>query len=195
MYVSDRHRAAFIHIPKTGGTALKMGLLRRLDCRRVGDKHGGIDQLPQEISDYRVYAIVRNPYRRLVSSFRFRAVRDADGGLAERQYPDLVTFLESEVFRTPHRAGKHWMCQTRLIDDRVRRFRFEQYDDAVKSICRDIAVPVPALPKTARTNHFGAYDWREFMSERAVEIINDECRDDFRLFGYPMLTWRQVQEA
>ena len=194
MYVSDDRKFAYIHIPKTGGTAIRKGLLDDTEYRRVGDKHGGVDQLPAHCDEkYFIFAMVRNPYQRLVSQFRFRTIRDRHKGLFAERYPTLTDFLGSEVIRTKTRPGKHPISQTDLIDDRVLWFQFERFDTAVQSMCGLLGMYNRKIERDERTNSFGSYIWTDYMTERALEIINDEARADFDLFGYRVLTWDQVQ--
>lgn len=189
MYVSDGHRVGFVHIPKTGGTALKYDVLRKLSCRRVGHKHSPVQPLPE---GYFIFAMVRNPYHRIASMYRFRALRSQSPRFRE-VIPNVGALIE-QVHEGAIAGNLHPLCQTSYIDDRVRVYRFERFKESVSEICRRIGVPMPLMARRSSTHYLGPYDWRDFMDRRGLEIINETCREDFDRFGYPMLTWAQVAQ-
>lgn len=103
MIISHGHRYIFVHIPKTGGTALSLALegsvgrddilvgdtpkarrrrrrLARLPHFSVIGKHSMLAQiellLPDDaLAGYRVITIVRNPWARLVSLYHWSRVQ------------------------------------------------------------------------------------------------------------------------
>lgn len=192
MYVSDDYRTAFVHIPKTGGTAFKDFVLRGLNCRRVGPKHGSVSDLPDECSDYFIFSFVRNPYRRLASMYRFRRLCSKNPRFAEL-IPNLGSLLDG-VNAHVHGAGQlHPLHQVTYLDNRVTVFRYEDFDAGAGEACARIGIPKPDMPRLSNNHYLGDYDWREIVDRRAHEIINDVCRDDFERFDYPVLTWEQLQ--
>lgn len=69
MYVNHNKKIVFIHIPKAGGTAFKKmvgGFVK------VVSTHSRLRECPkpERYKDYRVIAIVRDPYQRYVSAYR-----------------------------------------------------------------------------------------------------------------------------
>jgi len=72
MLVNHTHKIAFIHIPKAAGTSIRKWMMHNLECEEWGYPHDNLlrhqDRLP---IGYRVFAVVRNPYNRLISHFRF----------------------------------------------------------------------------------------------------------------------------
>lgn len=193
-YISDAHRAAFVHIQKTGGTAIRHAILARMaDCRREGAKHGTVRQLPALDDDFFIFTVVRNPYRRLASMYRFRRICDQKGGLFVRRFPTLSTLLEHMIARWRSGDGVFPVCQAEFIDGRVSVYRFERFGEVVDGIASQVGLDPTPPRRDAGVNYFGDYDWREELDRRAVEIINDECREDFRLFGYPMSTFEALR--
>src|SRR5262245_55370335 len=72
MRVSDSKRLVFVHIPKTGGATIEKVLDNnvddlRFDQRRRHDTLQQILDLEPALTDYWIFAFVRNPWSRLVS--------------------------------------------------------------------------------------------------------------------------------
>lgn len=190
MYVSDKYRMAFVHIPKTGGTAIKRNVLRATqDGRRVGAKHSAVLPVPDS---YFTFAFVRNPYARIASSYRYRLLCPL-GDVFKAMVPRLSMWLDGTAVATTPDEHKllnaHPWAQTSYVNGTVDLFRFETFAEDVVSICRRVGLAMPPMKKTKDTLYFGEYDWHDFIDKRALDLINTFCRDDFLNLGYPMLTW------
>jgi chondroitin 4-sulfotransferase 11 len=65
----------FIHIPKNGGTSVTRWLRDNLNAEKAGIKHGSMQHIELERADYPTFAVVRNPWERLVSLYHFDGVK------------------------------------------------------------------------------------------------------------------------
>jgi len=65
MIVSDKHKYVYIGIPRTGSKSMNHWLCSYFDGRNHGGHHDY--EVPEEVSDYLVFTVVRNPYDRAVS--------------------------------------------------------------------------------------------------------------------------------
>ena len=66
MIISDTHRYVYIGIPRTGSKSMNHWLIEHFNGRWHGGHHDYA--VPEEAADYLVFAIVRNPYDRALSS-------------------------------------------------------------------------------------------------------------------------------
>jgi hypothetical protein len=84
--VSDSHKLVFVHIQKTGGSTVHRLLEERIpDLRSILTRHAFASRGKQELdgwNDYYKFALVRNPWERLV----WRYVRDNSSNFREFTY-------------------------------------------------------------------------------------------------------------
>lgn len=66
MIISDKHRYVYIGIPRTGSKSMNHWLCEHFDGRNLGGHHDY--DVPEDVSDYLIFTVVRNPYDREVSS-------------------------------------------------------------------------------------------------------------------------------
>lgn len=189
MYVSHRTQSGFVHIPKTGGTAIKSFVLTKIGrFKRIGEKHSPYMELP---NNYFVFALVRNPYHRMASMYRFfYHLHKPKKGPIPASHPLLSELMEES--RTAEEPPIYPWRQTPYLHKHVRVFKYEDFDQAVNYIFDHFKLQHRTIKKRDKSLWYGDYDWREFMDKRAFEIINDECADDFKLFNYEKLTWDQL---
>ena len=80
MIVSHRHRLVFTHIPKNAGTSIREWLSQHVeDAHEIPGiyKHHTPHHVPDTVygMDYTLFAVVRNPYDRLLSQYNFHVER------------------------------------------------------------------------------------------------------------------------
>lgn len=183
MYIYDVLKMCFVHIPKTGGTALKKHL-RRQSGRRVGSKHGSFAALPSECENYFKFMVVRHPYERFASQARYRlqhSTRPVEWGSV------------SEMIRRDYLLSGHprrpLLLQTSYLARRtdVTVYRFEKLQEAMRALSSRFGIPM-LKPKSAEGLWFGNYNWRKWLDAEAIATINDLCDEDFHAFGYKKWT-------
>lgn len=187
----------FIHIPKTAGTAINealygrfMGHVRASDVERWGSP--ALKALPR-------VAIVRNPWDRLVSAWRFVSRGGGVGGPhagrvrhAERyRVPEFESFdafvrqwlAARDVRRLDFVFQPQWrfVCDARgeIIVDHLGRFELL---DATYAFLQERK---PGLPPLAESNRSGAaVDYRTFYSPELVELVGSIYAEDVQRFDY-----------
>lgn len=103
MLVSHRHQAVFVRVPKTASASASAVLLRSGDWRKVPGGTFGTRYIYHEIrrppgaEGYRAYLVVRNPWWRLLSWWRFVVVRGM------KSYAPFETFRDFLAFAIDHR--------------------------------------------------------------------------------------------
>lgn len=212
-------RCIYIHIPKTAGNSINrifgIGWENHKDLQRYAD------ELPAEVMEtYYKFAIVRNPWDRLVSDYNYQRKKSRD------RQSKLFTFHDSGKRRNfcdwvraaladPHRyepaswggevsKGIHrWSPQLDWISvggrnqlDFVARIEHLAQDFGV--VCRTLGLPEARLPHRNRRLH-SHYSW--YYDEPTREFVASYYARDIAAFGYrfetspAVSTWRQLQSA
>lgn len=190
MYVIKSRKAAFIHIPKTGGRSITWRILWPLECEKIGGKPRHSGYLPGVVpEEWFIFAMHRNPYTRMASLYHHRIAISEPFKLRYPRLSDYLRFLlaDNEKYPKP-------LTQVEHIAPCVRTYPYEQFDDSVAKICERLKVDVPDMPrKDQHANYFGKYDWRELIDVEAVRIINHRFDEDFKRFGYRKLRYEDIQ--
>lgn len=159
----------FIHVAKTGGTAI---------CYALGIQHGPHPLASTAPHGVFSFAMVRNPYDRLQSAFHF--ARDA---LKETMLQG-VSFCEF-VLDGPALAWQPALFQPMCeqLDAPVGYIgRFEQLERCFSQVCTQIGINrPPRLPVRYRTVN------KEPYSHEMRSAVRERYAKDFTRFGYDCL--------
>lgn len=206
----------FIHIPKNAGVSVRKSPMLRgrligadpyfhksreytrelAETMRAQGEHHGFqharwrDLDPKVTSRLRAVAIVRNPWARTVSRFRF-ALTAMQSGKAPQDYcaHDFEGFLEERFAYGDkpyywHRAIRGWCPQLDYVTDetgqvRADILRFEAMDrDVLKYF--DLVEPLPRRNVSVAKTH----DYRVYYDDRTIQIVADWYRQDIEFFGF-----------
>ncbi|MCI4679804.1 sulfotransferase family protein [Rhodoblastus acidophilus] len=187
----------FVHIPKTGGTSVEKWLRRHVNISffSIGVP-SAMKCTPQHLTnhdffqifgkgyfDY-TFAIVRNPFDRIVSEYR---MREAEGNAGFwGAFPEFSLWLEENLplqTRDPWRLDNHLRPQWEFISSDTEVFRFE---DGLENIMRSVADRVGLPPPDDVPHEMGrplgptklAWDERDILKMRI------HYGQDFSHFGY-----------
>ena len=206
----------FIHIPKNAGVsihrapALQGRLVRpepffhnsRSDAlalvaiMKAQGEHHGIqharwrDVHPKVRQKLRAVALVRNPWARVVSRWRFAQTAIHAGKLAPDYVPETFEgFLEErhEYGNRPlywHRAIRGWYPQADYVTDeagalRVDILRVEAMD---RDVMRYFGLDAPIAPRNVSTGP--KQDYRSFYTPETIRAVADWYAADIELFGF-----------
>lgn len=212
MIISRGRRFIFVHIPKTGGTALSLALEARAmkDDILLGDtpkararkgrvhgvkaagrlwKHSTLADIaglvsPDEIAGFFTVALVRNPWDRAVSYYHWlRAQSFAHPAVGLARAQDFSGFLNHPQTRT---ALQLWPYGAYLRDssgaERASLFA------RLEVLAEDIA-PFEAhlgfrisLPRVNASDRLP--DWRPYFNDADAALIGSLCAEDIDRFGY-----------
>ncbi|THD84924.1 Type II secretory pathway, pullulanase PulA [Aliigemmobacter aestuarii] len=213
MIISRGRRFIFVHIPKTGGTALSLALEGRAmkDDILIGDtpkararrgrlkgvktagrlwKHSTLADIAglvteDEIATFFTLALVRNPWDRAVSYYHWlRAQSFAHPAVGLAKSHDFSGFLNHPQTQTGFRL---WPAAA-YMRDRTGAERASLYV-RLEHLAADIA-PFEAhlgfrLPALPRMNESArAPDWRPLYSDADAALLADLCAEDIERFGY-----------
>ncbi len=148
-----------------------------------------------------IFALVRNPFSRLVSFFEHK-IRMGEPGYErmEARYGDaarqggpaknFARFIHEVVAdRALRNMDVHMLPQSAVIMPRLvpytHVFRLEAVDDAVKTFGAHLGRALPAL----RHNRTAGRDWRSYYDGYSAQIVADIYEEDFSRFGYDAGDW------
>ena len=192
MPYSDEHQVIFLHVPKTGGTAIAE-LLR---IRQFSDPSSKTRPTPQHYTSamlrerlgedtwthYYSFTFVRNPWARLLSTYYWRQqlpkkrpmlpfgnfVEHAGTCVANRDYYD-------EDF------GDHFIPQVEFADGVDEVFHFEAFADSIRTVAERLAMAPPVVPpKSPKPQD----DYRTYYDDRIRARVAEIYADDIAEFDY-----------
>lgn len=187
--ISDSHRFAFIHVPKTGGTSVKQAFAA-FRCRAhleatVATKHLPARELktvaPSVYRDYFTFAFVRNPFDRLVSFWTYK--------MENPFHPDYAHVARLGTFDTWVRwfadqpsSPQSWFTHDadgRQLVDAIGRY--ESFEADLADFADGIGTgPVSLAVHNASTHR----PWADMYSAELRSFVSERWAVDFDLFGY-----------
>ena len=188
MPISFKHRAIFIHIPKTGGQSIS----KYLDIPKGSPKHYyweglthlKLSMIKENIEGYYIFTFVRNPYDRILSEYHWRmknimSVVYNEPTRQRMSFPDYMELLLSrwDNLVPEHREKAHVLPQVEFIEEGMDVYRYEHFEDECKRLAKKLNIigPIPFVNK----GHYKAQH-----TERTREITRILYEDDFRELGY-----------
>jgi hypothetical protein len=213
MIISRGRRYVFVHIPKTGGTALTLSLEARAmrDDILVGDtpkararrarikgdpatahlrKHSPLSDLrgvltSDQMDSFFIFTLVRNPWDRMVSYYHWLRAQGFDHpAVALAKATDFSSFLHDPATQAAQLA---WPARAYLADS-AGHARANAYV-RVEHLQIDLA-PIEAhlgfslYPLPHHNVSARARDWRGYYTDADAALIAGLCADDIAAFGY-----------
>ena len=220
MILSHRYQFLFVHIAKTGGTSIRSALrtvrireplyihqqLVRRICKLTGHRIGSM--LPRHASvltardtimaehflRYFKFAFVRNPWDRLVSSYKHleRARQDVLQPHAIHNFADFCHWVlrdelgyvgqRTNLIESFRRPQSEYLVdhQGELLVDFVGRF--ERLEDDFAKVAKRLQLPNPSLKHKRRSARDS--DYRSYFTDDLAELAGRYYAADVRLFGY-----------
>ncbi|MGR3617649.1 MAG: hypothetical protein ACU0BB_16625 [Paracoccaceae bacterium] len=210
-------RHLFIHIPKNAGVSLKKapelrwkmvsvhraflkdrayldGLLEMMGAEQ---QHHGIgharlrDVKPSIVRRLRPFAILRNPWARTVSRYRF-AEQAVQQGKPFKVGPvdSFEAFLETrhQDGALPyfwHRAIRGWYPQRDYVVDDSGKIAADllRQEHLDKDVTDYFHIKTPPRRRNV-TRSEGKADWRSYYTDKTIQIVGDWYEDDIDTFGY-----------
>ena len=208
-----KNRILFIHVPKAAGTSVEeyfrrlrgldevdipaLGILKNHKSSHLerANHHCTLEMYEKYYfggaipEDWRVFTVVRNPYYRFWSEWKYRRLPPP-----QRFYfstllsvPLLIRLSEKPIARLKD-LNSHMRPQNDFLvgesRDRVRVLHFENIGEEFSQLCRDWNLPDTGLPRSNESVH------RERPSQAHIDLGNAFTRRtyavDFEAFSYDM---------
>lgn len=207
------HRIIFVHVPKTAGSSVEQYFMQRRgleDRNRAalgifkngkdsdlerGNQHNTLEMYERYYfggaipEDFRIFTIVRDPYKRFWSEWRSRKLPPP------MRSPISFYLSVGQMIRLTEKPvavlkdlNSHMRPQVSFVTgqsaDRMRILRFENLAEEFAQLCADWDLPAEPLPRTNEA--------KRPRSPTAAELTMGEAfvqryyKADFEAFGYPL---------
>lgn len=213
MILSRGRRYIFVHAPKTGGTSLALALEARAmaDDIMLGDtpkakkrrrrvegidsagrlwKHSMLADLyglvsQEEIEEFFVFTLVRNPWDRVVSYYHWLRAQSFDHPAVElakaRGFSDFLrqpTILES-LRNAPYTA---YVTDAEGVERANLFIRLEHLEEDLAPLEAHLGFSLGAIPHVNASERAG--DWRGYYGDAEAELVAGACATDIARFSY-----------
>jgi hypothetical protein len=205
MIIATQRKFIYIHIPKTGGTSVKKGLLPYYDRKKelekipknirrpgaIGKKHSPAIILKNSLggkiwNSYFKFAFVRNPWDWVVSVYHFMRKNGRDPRQPEvlkKTFEEFVPWFIQQDRKVEFKLlnGQHSYVMHKgktLVNFLGKLEKLQEHFDIA---CKRIGIPSQKLGKHNTTVRKA---YREYYSKRNRNLIGQFFKEDVRLFNY-----------
>lgn len=184
--ISNKYQCIFIHIPRTGGTSIENVLRDRLIPVAWGSSHEKIKKYKNfaQFNNYFKFAIVRNPFDRLVSIFTYQSKGGNGGAKDIARSKKIGTDFKKFCFDFMPNSGFNSQQFDYLnIHDKVAVDfvgRFEKLNDDFKKIANRLRLKYP-LPHVRKSKH---KPYRDYYDKETKQFIGNFFKKDLKYFKY-----------
>ena len=200
--IIDKRKIIFIHIPKNAGTSVKNLFSKKLERPFQNKTINEIKkENPKAYDLYRKFAVVRNPYDRVISWYAYQKRYRSDKNLVG--YNDLINtyqyingeYVVVDTVKAPIDAFKNWLKeqntdpqqdlqlfkpQCAWVDETVTILKYENLNEGLSDFLKkEINLPI--------TNETSRYDTLAYYDQESLDIIYNRCKEDFEKFNYKKL--------
>lgn len=205
--IFHQHKCIFFHIGKTAGTSIEQMIApgkRDPYITNRADMHGYDEALniylhhascrttreivdPKIFADYFKFAIVRNPFTRMISAYFYLYDQNQE---LYGDFPDYVRRLPELANHPEKLRGSHHIAQihyTHIDGEQIVDFvgKFEDLDTTIAELNDRLGLQA-TLPRvnTSRHQAYPEKDKRALYDDETIAIIRDVYKDDFETYGY-----------
>tara|TARA_X000000950_G_scaffold243548_1_gene299092 strand:+ start:1895 stop:2491 length:597 start_codon:yes stop_codon:yes gene_type:complete len=193
--ISHKHKAIFVHVPKTAGSSMRVYLRKRgfgsVEYHAPDGSNDDITgvyvngtswrikrNLENEWDKYFKFAFIRNPWDRMVSCWKNRAIKYEDFGKFLKDYP----YPQSN-----HNLIWHTLPQlnhmTDLNGNNMMNYvgKFENLDQDLNTICKKLGIEYSPLPHINKSKHKPYWEYYTNEQRLFVETIYEK---EIKLYNY-----------
>ena len=198
-----KHNLFFIHIPKTAGSTI----LKMFDLDVSKDQEGKYKDIFIHHDDEHEYihasakmlknlapdvyhscfkfAVVRNPYDRLISEYFWRIQYKKNHAFdsSNMSFEEFVHYLDqnlNDLIRLPHVEKTHLLTQKSFTDPNVSIFKYELLEECFEFLKTKYGVVRPANKiNSSEHEHYESY-----YTPNLKKIVQKIYLADFHMFGY-----------
>ena len=191
MIIKD-YKTIFVHIPKNAGTSIETFFKKDTYTfdERMFNRHDTIKEIrwklecndkfkkSKEYNKWKKFAIVRNPYDRMVSWYFFYNIKNLTRHADNTSFYSWVKnptkfnlFEETKYLLKP---------QYTWIDDTVTILKYENLNEELNNFFnKEIELPI-----INKTNH---KQYLEYNNQDSLDVVYEKYKKDFKKFNYKKL--------
>ena len=205
--ISNKYKCIYIHIPKCAGTSIDYALLSRYYSKfdktnKIWEQHASAQQIKSHYAsknqwnNYFKFAIIRNPFDRIVSSYNFLCRRMKPCNFRDRMlfkdfvfrrgefkdmlYPSLIIKRENEYHQIGPSFSYLFDENNNLLVDHIGKF--ENLKEEWGFICEQLKVKL-------KLNHHNKYSrdnkhYRDYYDDETKEFVAKTYEKDLEMFEY-----------
>ena len=170
MLVSHEHKFIFIHVPKTGGSAIRAVFPGEPPGNR--SIHRRLTTLRGLHADYFSWGFVRNPWDRMCSLYHYFAGKSGNEDI--KQWGFKKVLLENRF-----ESGSNDCCWYLTGVQDV--CRFEKFQIEIDRICDQIGIARRIVPKKNASAH---EDYRTYYDNEMIDFVSERHKASIERFGY-----------
>lgn len=175
--IDHKNKCIFIHIPRTGGTSIEGAFDIEMNYNNYAEKHLSASETRKLIgvgtwNNYYKFAIVRNPYSRLVSCWK-------RGFYAPRNAANLYDFV-CNFKPAKHEVNSPFYHE--ILDIPLDYIcKFESLNENFNEICAKLKLDLK-LPHLEKSNSKSSY--QKYYDKRTKAIVKFLYRKDLKIYDY-----------
>ena len=191
MIIKD-YKTIFVHIPKNAGTSIETFFKKDTYTfdERMFNRHDTIKEIrwklecndkfkkSKEYNKWKKFAIVRNPYDRMVSWYFFYNIKNLTRHADNTSFYSWVKNpTKFNLFEeTKYLLKQHYTW----IDDTVTILKYENLNEELNNFFnKEIELPI-----INKTNH---KQYLEYYNQESLDVVYEKYKKDFKKFNYKKL--------
>lgn len=195
MYLSHQKEAVFLAIPKTASRTVSVWLRKDYQFFIKNGHHGIVEN--NRFSNYFHFAVVRNPFSRMVSRWYQRCLQlnslparsKFDLSVFKPRFKNYVNNLKKEHIKRKNldlfcaywlSPQSHWLNHAEyFVEEKIHIIKQE---DLVKGLSE-----LPFVDKAIDLKHIGKHEygnWRDYYDQESIDKIVEFYWKDFEKFNY-----------
>lgn len=183
-YVDHQKKIIYYDVPKTGSTTIRSSLFPEAWPTGEAPCVNSIQNSRDNYEDYFTFTFVRNPWSRMISTWKHFASKDfhikqlISSGIDISNLKNFKSFLYMTLCHDNH----HWQPQHMFMPFDVDFIgRTETFQQDFNIVCDKIGIPKQQLPHKNRSKH---KHYTEYYDDETREIVAERYARDIEYFGY-----------
>lgn len=189
MIISHTLKLIFIHVQRTGGTALINHLKKQLGKDiEIFSQHGNTRTsecyLLEEFKEYYIFGFTRNPWDRILSWYSLIHKNDQKSLVLEKKR--FEEFIELDFAADFTTQQFHYNTLDYFSDkngalkvDKI--FKYENFENEVFTLMNKFKLPKTEIEIINNTT---PKIYQDYYTEKSQSLIAEKCRKDIEYFNY-----------